>query len=216
MLRVGLTGGLASGKSTVALQFRERGLHVLFADALAHELMQPGRPVYQEVVRAFGTNILTSGEGSPIDRKKLAAKAFAAGASRIAELNAIVHPAVIRAQEDWMAEVAARDPHGIAVVEAALLYEAQAERQFDKMVVVVAPIDLRIARYAERVVSGSEGVEREERLREARADAARRITAQIPDEVKRRKADFVIENSGSLAELGAETEQVITALRSLA
>jgi dephospho-CoA kinase len=216
VLRVGLTGGLASGKSTVALQFRERGLHVLFADVLAHELMQPERPVYHEVVQAFGAEVLSAGEGSPIDRAKLAKKAFAAGASRITELNSIVHPAVIRAQEEWMAEVAVRDPHGIAVVEAALLYEAHAEEQFDKMVVVVAPKDLRIARYIERVVSGAEGSERERRLRDAHTDAERRIAAQIPDEVKRAKADFVIENAGSLAELKAQTEQVITALRSLA
>lgn len=215
MLRVGLTGGLASGKSTVALQFRERGLHVLFADALAHELMQPERPVYHEVIRVFGSDILSAGKGSPIDRAKLAKKAFAAGASRIAELNAIVHPAVIRAQEEWMAEVAVRDPHGIAVVEAALLYEAHAEEQFDKMVVVVAPKELRIARYAERVISGVEGPERERRLRDAQADAARRIAAQISDEVKRDKADFVIDNGGSLAELAAQTDQVITGLRSL-
>lgn len=210
MLRVGLTGGLASGKSTVARHFREHGLPVLLADLLAHDLMMPGRPVYDEIVRAFGLDILSAGEGSAIDRAKLAAKAFAPQAPRIAELNAIVHPAVLRAQEKWMEEIAHADPHGIAVVEAALLYEAGADSQFDKIVVVVAPKEMRMERYAARVAT-----EHPERRQAAREDAARRMAAQMSDAEKRRRADFVIENSGSMAELEAAAVKVISQLKAL-
>lgn len=213
MLRVGLTGGLASGKSTVARLFRERGLHVLLADLLAHELMLPGKPVYNEVVRVFGTDILPGGAGSPIDRVKLAAKVFAPGPEsgkgagpRLAELNAIVHPAVLREQEVWLTQIARQDPRGIAVVEAALLYEAHADSQFDKMVVVTAADDLKISRYAERVAL-------QRTAEQARFDAVRRMAAQIPDEVKRRWADFVIENSGTTAELEVQAERVVAELR---
>ncbi|MEO8724512.1 MAG: dephospho-CoA kinase [Acidobacteriaceae bacterium] len=203
-----MTGGLASGKSTVARLFGEHGMHVLSADMLAHELMMPGGVVYEEVVRVFGRDILAGGEGSAFDRAKLAAKAFDAHVPRIAELNAIVHPAVLREQERWMEEIADADPQGIAVVEAALLYEAGAESQFDKTVVVVAPEELRIERYAARV-TGDHG----EELQAARADAARRIAVQMPDAEKRRRADLVIENSGSLAELAAAAEKVTLELR---
>jgi dephospho-CoA kinase len=220
VLRVGLTGGLASGKTTVARMFEERGIPVLYADLLAHELMQPGMPVYEEIVRVFGAEILSGDLGTPIDRARLAAKAFAPGVSRIHELNAIVHPAVIRVEGEWMEQIEARDPNGIAVVEAALIYEAGSDKRFDKMIVVVAPEPQKIERYAERVVrafEASHGVlppeERELRLQAKREDAKQRIASQIPDDVKRARADYVIENSGSTAELEAEVDSVVACLR---
>lgn len=120
MLRVGLTGGIACGKSTVGEMLVRRGVHLLQADLLAHQLYAPGAAVYDEVVGHFGREILN--EDGTINRATLATIAFPA---RIGELNAIVHPAVIKAQNQWMAEVARENPLGIAVVEAALIIEAE-------------------------------------------------------------------------------------------
>ncbi len=123
MLRIGLTGGVACGKSTIGAMLAARGAHFLRADTLAHQLYLPGAPVYDAVVQAFGEDIVRS-DGF-IDRAALANKAFP---DRIGELNAIVHPAVIAAQNAWLAEVEKADPHGVAVLEAALLIEAGAAR----------------------------------------------------------------------------------------
>src|SRR5205085_10488571 len=127
VLRVGLTGGIACGKTLVSDMLAARGAHVIQADQIAHELMQPGQPVYDEVVRRFGREILES--DGKISRPKLAEAVFGGGdhgRSRIQELNRIVHPAVIRRQEEWMDDVGRLDPNAIAVVEAALIVEAGA------------------------------------------------------------------------------------------
>ena len=126
MLKVGLTGGIAAGKSVVGEMFVALGAYLVQADAIAHQLMQPGEAVYYEVVARFGREILAF-DGT-VDRARLAEAAFGSGAesrpSRIEELNRIVHPAVIRRQEEWMEEVGRRDPQAIAIVEAALMLEA--------------------------------------------------------------------------------------------
>ena len=126
MLKVGLTGGIASGKSVVGEMFASLGAHLIEADRIAHELMQPGEPVYQEVVRRFGSGIL-SPDGT-VNRPKLAEAAFGNPSqsmpSRVKELNQIVHPAVIMKQDHWMEEIGRADPHAIAMVEAALIIEA--------------------------------------------------------------------------------------------
>src|SRR5262252_6653210 len=139
MLKVGLTGGIAVGKSVVGEMFVALGAHLVQADHIAHSLMEPGEPVYNEIVRHFGREIL-SPDGS-VNRSKLAELAFGpAGAaqpsSRIADLNRIVHPAVIRSQEEWMHAVSLQDPDGVAIVEAALLIEAGAAKHFDHLIVV--------------------------------------------------------------------------------
>src|SRR5205814_449008 len=131
MLRVGLTGGLASGKSLVAELFERRGARVIHADEIAHQLMAPGQAVHQEVVKHFGRQIVKA-DGS-IDRAKLATLAFDGG--RIAELNAIVHPAVIARQEQWMDEIAKENPQAVAMGEAALLMEAGVADRFATLVV---------------------------------------------------------------------------------
>ena len=146
MLRVGLTGGLASGKSLVAELFERRGAHVIRADEIAHQLMAPGQSVYQEVVKHFGREIVKA-DGS-IDRARLAALSFDGG--RIAELNAIVHPAVIARQEQWMDEVGKENPQAVAMVEAALLMEAGVAGRFDKIVVVTCGGQQRASRFAAR------------------------------------------------------------------
>ena len=194
MLRVGLTGGVACGKSTVGAMLAQRGAHFLQADTLAHQLYLPGTPVYEALVRAFGNDIVRS--DGLINRAALANKAFP---DRIAELNAIVHPAVIDAQNRWLAEREVEDPHGIAVLEAALLIEAGAAKDFDKVVVVTCPFERKVEHYAHRA-----GVS----LDVARREVERRSAAQFSDEEKARQADFVIDNSGTLEDLERQVERV--------
>lgn len=202
MLRVGLTGGIACGKSTVGEMLARRGAHLLQADVLAHQLYAPGAAVYDEVMRSFGREILN--EDGTINRAKLAEIAFP---GRIGELNAIVHPAVIKAQNEWMAEVAREDPHGTAVVEAALILEAGAAKDFDKIVVVTCDFEHRVERYAQRT-----GIP----LASALSEVQRRSAAQLPDEEKVRHADYVIENSGAVEETERQVEEVWNKLQALA
>lgn len=199
MLKVGLTGGIASGKSVVGEMFAALGAHVIEADRIAHELLQPGNPVYDEVVRHFGRAILNPDRA--VSRPKLAEAAFGSEGkpSRVEELNRIVHPAVIRRQEEWMEEMGRRDPHAIAIVEAALIVEAGAAKRFDKLVVVTCNPEQRIQRWASRMKM-DEG--------SARREVTRRLTAQLPDEEKIKVADFVIDNSGSLDETSRQVREV--------
>ena len=203
MLRVGLTGGFACGKTTVARMMAQRGAHVVLADEVAHDLMRPGQPIYYEVVRHFGPDIV--GIDGAIDRKKLAEAAF--GSGRVQELNQIVHPAVIARQDSWAAEMATKDPDGIAVVEAALMLEAGVGKRFDKLVVVTCTLQQKIERFARRNKLDLAAAERE---------VARRMAAQLPDEEKTRVADYVIDNSGPLSELEAKVGTLMTELRGLA
>jgi len=206
LLKVGLTGGIASGKSVVAEMFAALGAHLIQADAIAHELMQPGETVYQEVVRHFGEGILNP-DGT-VNRARLAEAAFSApGAnkpSRIQELNQIVHPAVIRRQDEWMAEVGQRDPGSIAMVEAALILEAGAAKRFDRLVVVTCRPEQRIQRWGARL-----GVDEET----ARREVGRRMAAQFPDEEKIKAADYVIHNSGSLDETRKQVAAIYPELK---
>lgn len=198
MVRVGLTGGVACGKSTVAAMFARRGAQVLGADEVAHALLRPGEAVYAEVVRRFGRGILKL-DGT-IDRPRLADAVFQApGGSRIAELNAIVHPAVIARQEAWLGEAARRAPQGVALVEAALILEAGARGQFDKLITVVCRPEQKVERFARRLGIGPEA---------ARVEVARRSAAQWPDDEKARAADYVIENSGTEAEAERQVENI--------
>ena len=151
MLRVGLTGGIACGKSTVATLFARRGAYIARADDIARQLMSPGTPVYQEVVRRFGRGILNADDS--INRTRLAALAFAeeGGASRVEELNRLVHPAVVERQDAWMAEIGRRNPGAICMVEAALIYEAGAAGHFDQVVVVTCRPEQKAERFARRM-----------------------------------------------------------------
>jgi dephospho-CoA kinase len=193
MLKVGLTGGIASGKSSVGEMFAGRGAHVVQADRIAHQLMRPGEAVYNEVVRHFGREILNP-DGS-VNRAKLAEAAFgdsgdATGrSSRLVELNRIVHPAVIRSQDEWMHAISLQDPNGVAIVEAALILEAGAADHFDRMIVVTCDPEQRAVRFAARQKID---------LETARKEVTRRMAAQLPDSEKVKAADFVIDNSGSL------------------
>lgn len=201
MLKIGLTGGIACGKSVVGEMFAKLGAYVIQADAIAHGLMEPGRPVYEEIVRRFGRGILNP-DGS-ISRPRLAQAAFgdpATGqASRVQELNAIVHPAVVRQENEWMEEIGPHDPNAIAIVEAALILEAGVADRFDHLVVVTCRPEQRAQRFAQRM-GISEGA--------ARAEVKRRMAAQIPDEEKIKAADAVIDNSGSLDATEQQVKQV--------
>jgi dephospho-CoA kinase len=206
LLKVGLTGGIASGKSVVGEMFVALGARLIQADAIAHQLMQPGEAVYREVVRHFGEEILNP-DGS-VNRARLAEAAFGAPGgnkpSRIQELNQIVHPAVIRRQEEWMEEVGRRDSRAIAVVEAALILEAGSAKRFDRLVVVTCRPEQRIQRWAARL-----GVDEET----ARREVVRRMAAQFPDEEKIKAADYVIDNSGSLDETQKRVREVYGELK---
>jgi dephospho-CoA kinase len=199
MLRVGLTGGVACGKSTVGAMLAERGAHFLKADTLAHHLYALGEPTYDAVVEHFGRDILNP-DGS-INRSRLANAAFP---GRIGELNAIVHPAVIAAQNRWMAEVEREDPESVAVVEAALIVEAGAACDFDKLIVVTCDFDQKVERYALRAGLSDEG---------ARSEVLRRTAAQLSDEEKASHADYVIDNSGSIENTTRQVDAVWADLR---
>jgi dephospho-CoA kinase len=206
MLKVGLTGGIASGKSTVGRMFVALGAHLIQADEIAHQLMRPGQDVYEEVVRHFGREILND-DGS-INRPRLAEAAFGdpggTTPSRVEELNRIVHPAVVRKQEEWMHSVGRGYPQAVAIVEAALILEAGAARQFDRLIVVTCEPEQRISRWAMRL-----NVD----LETARREVTRRMAAQLPDDKKVQAAHHVIDNSGSLEETEKQVRAVFVQLR---
>lgn len=199
MLRVGLTGGIASGKSTVAARMRELGLAILNADLLAHRLIEPGQPAYEEVVREFGRGVL-SPDGS-VDRKKLGEIVFRDPARREC-LNRIVHPRVIEAREQQLKQMEAENPRGLAIVEAALLIEAGYYKKLDRLVVCSCRPEQQMARLRAR------GLTEEE--------ARQRLAAQLPLEEKLRLADDVVDCSGTLAETQQQTDALVERLRMLA
>lgn len=205
MLKLGLTGGIASGKSAVGEMFVKLGAHLIQADAIAHWLMVPGRPVYDEIVSTFGSSVLNSDR--TINRSKLAEAAFGGPGSsaqpRVQDLNAIVHPAVIRHENEWMDDIGARDPDAIAIVEAALILEAHTADRFDHLIVVTCEPEQRVQRFATR-----QGISEAA----ARAEVERRMAAQIPDQEKVKAADFVIDNSGPLEATETQVRQVFAVL----
>lgn len=220
MLRAGLTGGLGSGKSTVGAMFREAGLAVLEADAIAREMMQPGESVYRAIVERFGPEAVRA--DGKLDRARLSALAFEGG--RLAELNRIVHPPVIAEQERRMGEIFARDPQAVAVVESALIFEADAggsapgwRQRFDRIVLVTAPEEEKIRRFLGRILpaDASQHMSPEQRV-EAERDARARLAAQIPDAEKAPLADYVVDNSGTIAAMREQVARIAGELRAAA
>jgi dephospho-CoA kinase len=201
LLKVGLTGGIASGKSVVSEMFATLGVQVIEADTIAHRLMQPGGTVYQQVVRNFGTGILNP-DGS-VNRPRLAQVAFG-NPPRVEELNRIVHPAVVEEQDRWMREVGRQDPRAIAMVEAALILEAGAADRFDCLIVVTCRPEQRVERWARRTHVDEEA---------ARREVNRRMAAQWPDAEKIKAADYVIDNSGSLDQTQQQVKEIFQSLR---
>jgi dephospho-CoA kinase len=210
MLRVGLTGGMGSGKSTAARMFAAKGAHVLSADEIGRELMQPGKAVYAAIVERFGPGVVKTDEAGAevLDRAALGRMAF--GDGRIEELEAIVHPATIAQQAGLIAEVAAREPDAVVVVESALIFETKFggeggwQKRFDRIILVKAAEELRIARFVARA-SGGRALGQVERM-ELEAEARWRMANQRNPERNAADCDFVLTNDGSVQELQVQVD----------
>lgn len=195
-LTVGLTGGIASGKSTVAAILRELGCVVFDADAIVRELYRPGAPGHAALVREYGTAILDS--NGEVDRPALSQLALSSpdGAER---LNRLIHPLVVERQQELIAEELKRDPHAIVVVEAALLIESGGRERFDKVLAVDVSPEVQKERALSRGLTAEE--------------FQRRFDRQLPAPERNRHADFVIVNDGSHEELQQRVEVVVAQLR---
>jgi dephospho-CoA kinase len=199
MLKVGLTGSIAVGKSYVVSVLAELGCAVFDADKVAHSVMEPGREAYKDIVGEFGTEILK--EDGAIDRTKLGPVVFA-DAEKRKRLNEIVHPRVMEEQDRLLREVEDADPDAIAVIDAALMIESGGYKRFDKIIVVFCDPNTQLKRLMER-------------NKITREDAERRIAAQMSSDEKRRYADYEIDTSGTFEETRAGVIEVYNELRRL-
>jgi dephospho-CoA kinase len=218
MLRVGLTGGLGSGKSTAARLFASLGAHVLQSDAIGRELMEPGQAVYTAIADHFGKGVVQS--DGRLDRLALAKIAFDDG--RVEELNAIVHPAVIARQATLSEAIFQQDRRAVIMVESALIFETKYgemnrgnpqatestrwHNRFDRIILVTAPEEVKIARFVARSAAGE--IITAERRAKLEAEARSRLAQQIPDEQKSALCDYVLTNGGSLIELEWQVDQL--------
>jgi dephospho-CoA kinase len=200
VLRVGLTGGLATGKSFVGECLVRLGCHLLKADEVGHEVLAPGGEAYRPVVEAFGAGILD--EQNHIDRRRLGSFVFG-DEKKLKLLNSLVHPAVIRREEEWFERLAAADPGSIGVVEAAILIETGSYHRFDRIVLVVCSPEQQIGRAMRRDALSRQEVEA-------------RISRQMPLEQKRAYADWVIDTSGEKSATQVQARALYEELRRLA
>ena len=200
MLRVGLTGSIAVGKSFVSSVLAELGCHVLDADQTAREVVAPESIGLGKVVAAFGAEIL--GADGALDRARLGRVVFADERKRQL-LNSLLHPLIIAAQDEWLSEREREDPSGVAVIDAALMIETGSYRRFDKLIVVHCDADSQLERLLRR-----DNLSRE--------DAERRVAAQMPQAEKMRHADFLIDTSGTREETRVRVAEVYERLRELA
>ena len=219
MLRVGLTGGLGSGKSTAGRLFRSHGAHVLEADAIGREQMQPGQAVYAAIVSHFGQGVVSA--NGELDRHALARISFAEG--RVEELNAIVHPAVIARQAELAEAIFAQDARAVVMVESALIFETKHSgdkesegwrRRFDRVILVTAPDEVKVARFVAR--AAGERILTDRERAELEAEAQRRLDQQIPDEQKAALCDYVLTNGGALTELEWQVDELWPILKAAA
>jgi dephospho-CoA kinase len=202
MLRVGLTGGIGCGKSTVAGMMRDLGCRVIDADAISRDLAEPGQPAYVEIIAAFGPEIILA--DGRLDRAKIAHVVFS-DASKLSKLNQILHPRVIAEEERQLVEIARTEPHAVAVVEAALLMEAGQHNLLERLIVVWCRPEQQIERLTNlqgRAMS--------------RDDAMQRIAAQMPLEEKRRMATDEIDNSGSRTATQKQVTELVARLKTQA
>jgi len=200
MLRVGLTGGLACGKSFVGETLAGCGCLLIQADQLGHAVLSPGGEAYDAVVREFGGEVVL--KNGDIDRRALAALVFGSP-ERLARLNALVHPPVVERENTLIAEFARRNPRGIAVVEAAILIETGSYRRFDRIILVTCREDQQVER----------AMRRDGALLE---DVQARLSRQMPLEEKRKYADFVIDTAGDKEDTLRQTREVYQTLRGAA
>lgn len=199
MLRVGLTGGLASGKSFVGRALEDLGCLLIQADQLGHQVIEPGGEAYAGVVQEFGREILKP--GGSIDRRRLAMEVFGRP-ERLNRLNALVHPPVRARIEELIEQFAEQNPDGIAVTEAAILVESGTYRNYDRLIVAACREDQQLER----------AMARDHLTREEVLDRLRR---QMPLEEKMKYADYVIDTSGTKQNTLEQTHAVYTSLRSL-
>ena len=190
MLKVGLTGGYASGKSFVANHLESLGCSLIYADKLGHQVLAPGGEAYEQVFALFGT----------VERKKLAAIVFSSP-ERLQQLNAIVHPAVFRLEEQALIGFESQNPDAIAVIEAAILIETGRYKTLDGLIVTSCRPEIQIVRAIER-----DHITREE--------AETRLSRQLPDAERVRFANWVIDTNGTPAETLQQTEAVYRQLSS--
>jgi dephospho-CoA kinase len=200
MLKVGLTGGMACGKSFVAAALGKLGCHIIEADDVGHEVLSPGGDAYDAVIDEFGAEILD--ELGMIDRARLGARVFGDPA-KLEQLNAIVHPAVRARASRQFREIGARDPHGVVVYVAAILIEAGAHNEVDKMIVVSCARDQQIERAMHRPDASE-------------ASVLARLERQMPLEKKKEFADYIIDTNGTKEDTLRQTEVVYRDLRRLA
>lgn len=199
MLKVGLTGSIAVGKSHVCDVFRELGCRVLDADQTARDVVRKGTPGLSKIVEAFGQGVIAvDGE---LDRRKMAAIVFADEEKRVL-LNSIVHPLVFEEQDRWLSEREAEDPNGIAIVDAALMIESGGYKRFDKLIVVWCEPDIQLQR-----------LKRRDRLSDDEAE--KRVRSQMPQDEKKKFADFLIDTSGSFESTRVQCIQVHRSLQEL-
>ena len=192
MLKVGLTGSIAVGKSFVLSVFGDLGCYILDADQTAREVVMPGTPGLEQIVREFGEGVLTA--GGALDRPKMASIVFADEDRRLL-LNSIVHPLVFEAQDKWLRERESEDPDGVAIVDAALMIESGGYRRFDKLIVVWCEPEIQFERLTKR-----------DALSET--EARRRIDSQMPQEEKKKFADLLIDTSGGFEATRERCRQV--------
>ncbi len=200
MLRAGLTGGYATGKSLVAKELERLGCHVIYADELGHLVLQPEGEAYAATVEAFGPEILNP-DGT-INRKKLGEIVFASP-ELLAKLSGFVHPAVIRLEERMLSEFQRKDPNGIAVVEAAILIETGRAAVFDRVILTSCDEETQIAR----------GMKRDHVTRE---QAMARVGKQLPLEEKKRHAHYVVDTSGAKENTARQVERIYSELKAYA
>jgi len=188
----GLTGGVACGKSTVARYFQDLGAYIIDADQVGHALIEPGQDAYRRIVDHFGKEILDA--GGCVDRKKLGPRVFA-DPPQLQALNAIVHPRVIARVQELAAEQRRQNPHAVVILDAPLIFEAGMAAALRKIMVAWC----RPEQQVERLMAKT-GISRDE--------AERRIRAQMPVEEKRRRADYLIDCSGTLEESRAQAKAI--------
>jgi dephospho-CoA kinase len=199
MLKVGLTGSIAVGKSYVCEVLRELGAFVLDADQTAREVVEPKTRGWQLIVENFGQTVLQSDQ--TLDRAKLGEIVFADEAKRQL-LNSIVHPLVFEAQNKWLAEREAENPKGIAVIDAALMIESGGYKRFEKLIVVWCQPEIQLNRLMER-------------NNLAQAEAEKRIQAQMPQQEKKRFADYLIDTSAGFETTRTQTVEIYRQLELL-
>ena len=196
MLIVGLTGGIATGKSAVTARFKERGAVVIDFDAMTHEVMEPDMPAWNDIVEFFGESILN--DDRTLDRARLADVVFADPEKR-KKLEGFIHPRLFEEYSRRIAEIEENDPDALVLVDTPLLVEVNLQSMFDEIVVVYATREEQIDRLTER-----DGLDEEAVLA--------RLDAQMPTEDKLEHADYVIPNSGSLEDLDREVDKVFEVL----